>query len=217
MKKKEIIRKSTLFVKKQLQQAEGGHDWLHIERVMNTAEKILKKEKADKLVVMLGLLFHDVADPKFHSGDKMKGPKITSAFLKELELAPDTINRVVDITSNISYNGGFDKKEKLSRELMVARDADRLDAIGAVGIARAFNYGGYAGRKMYDPAIKPEKYSSEQEYRNNKAPTLNHFYEKLLNLKDGMYTKTGKKIARKRHDYMEDFISRFKKEIKGKA
>ncbi len=217
MKNKEIIAKVSLFVKKNLEKAEGGHDWIHIERVLMNAKKILKKEKADKLVVMLALLFHDIADPKFHQGDETKGPKIAGAFLREMEIPPERIKKIEDIIQNISYKGGHHIKKDLSPELKVARDADRLDAIGAIGIARAFSYGGFKGRKLYDPSVKPEEYQSAEEYRNSNAPTLNHFDEKLLRLKDNMHTRTGKKIALKRHDFILRFLKQFRKEIKGKA
>jgi uncharacterized protein len=217
MKEKVLIRKASRFVEKSLENAEAGHDWLHIERVLNNARLILKKKKANGTVVYLGLLFHDLADPKFNNGDKEKGIKLTRAFMEETRVKEKTVRKVIDIVQNISYNGGFSMKKKISEELKVARDADRLDALGAIGLARAFHYGGYTGRKIYDPEIKPMKYLSEKEYRENTAPTINHFYEKLLRLKKGMYTKEAKRIARRRHQFLVDYLKQFKRELKGKS
>jgi len=217
MNKKVIIKKASRFVRKSLVNAEGGHDWLHVNRVLKNARRILKKEKANRTIVYLGLLFHDVADPKFNNGDKEKGIKLTQAFLEETQVKQKTASKVVDIVQNISYDGGFENKKKAFLELKIARDADRLDALGAIGVARAFHYGGHAGRKIYDPKINPVTYRSEKEYRENNGPTINHFYEKLLRLKKGMYTKTAKKIARKRHRYLVDYLKQFKRELKGKS
>jgi uncharacterized protein len=217
MNNKVIIKRASSFIRKSLENAEAGHDWLHTKRVLSNARKILKKEKADKTGVLLGLLFHDLADPKFNHGDTEKGIKLTKAFMEETNVREKTAKKVIDIVQNISYGGSLNKKKKASIELKIARDADRLDALGAIGLARAFHYGGYTGRKIYDPNIKPVKYLSEKVYRENSAPTINHFYEKLLLLKRGMYTKTAKKIAIKRHKYLMDYLKRFKRELKGKA
>lgn len=217
MKNKVLIKKASRFVKKSLGNAEGGHDWLHVKRVMRNAEKILKKKKANKTIVYLGLIFHDLTDPKFNNGDKEKGIKLTQAFLEETEVKQKTARKVIHLVQNISYNGGFDHNKKFPVELEIARDSDRLDAMGAIGVARAFHYGGYSGRKIYDPKIKPIKYNSEKEYRENNAPTVNHFHEKLLRLKKKMNTKTAKKIARKRHRFLRDFLKQFKKELQGKS
>ena len=180
MNKKLILKATTSFVKNSLENAEGGHDWNHIERVLNNARLILKKEKANKLVVKLGILLHDIADPKFNDGDENKGPNMAKEFLKETELGESEIEQVEDIIRNISYKGGINKNKKNSKEVMIAQDADRLDAIGAIGIARAFNYGGYKGLRMFVPGEKPRKYKTPEEYRNSESSTINHFYEKLL-------------------------------------
>jgi len=215
MKKKVLRTKAERFAKNMLRDAEGGHDWSHIERVLKNAKQILKKEKADKHIVMLGILLHDIADPKFHNGDESKGPKISKAFLKEVQAKSGTIKKVMEIVNGISYKGGFNKNKEKSLELQVAQDADRLDAIGAIGIARAFNYGGFSGRKIYNPTQSPREYQNVKEYRKSDSSTINHFYEKLLKLKDEMNTKTGKKLAKKRHEFMVVFLEQFLKEIKG--
>jgi len=217
MKKKVLIKKASRFVRKSLENAEGGHDWLHVKRVLRNARMIMKKKKADKTIVYLGLIFHDLADPKFNHGDKEKGIKLTRAFFEETGVKEKTARKVINIVQNISYNGGFQVAKKLSGELKIARDADRLDAMGAIGIARAFHFGGYSGRKIYDPGIKPVKYHSEQEYRENNNPTINHFHEKLLRLRKQMNSRVAKKIARKRHKFLEDFLQQFKRELKGKS
>jgi len=217
MKKKALRARAEKFAKNMLRDAEGGHDWNHVERVMALARKILKKEKADKHIVMLGILLHDIADPKFSDGEENKGVKISSAFLKEIEVDADTSAKVMEIVKGLPYKGGFNEREEKSPELKIAQDADRLDAMGAIGIARAFNYGGYAGRKIYDPDIKPREYKNMEEYRKSDSSTVNHFYEKLLKLKDNMNTKTGKKLAKKRHDFMVRFLEQFDRELEGES
>ena len=214
MKKKDLRAKTERFAKNMLRDAEGGHDWNHVERVMENAKRILKKEKADRHIVMLGILLHDIADPKFHDGDETKGPKIAKAFLKEVKAKPGTIKKVMEIVNGISYKGGFNKSKEKSLELQVAQDADRLDAIGAIGIARAFSYGGFSGRKIYVPTQTPKSYQNVAEYRKSDSSTINHFHEKLLKLKDEMNTKSGKKLAKKRHDFMAAFLEQFLKEVK---
>ncbi|GEC70786.1 uncharacterized protein SAMN05443543_102415 [Flavobacterium flevense] len=211
----DIISKTITFVKGQLENAEGGHDWFHIERVYKNALLIAKEEVCNLQVVQLSALLHDIADSKFHNGDETIGPKIARQFL-ESEKVPDAIiNHVVLIIENISFKGGnFDKKFH-SAELDVVQDADRLDAIGAIGIARAFNYGGFKNRALYDPEIAPNTNMTIDEYKNSQAPTLNHFYEKLLLLKDKMNTSTGKKIAKERHRFMENFLAQFYAEWEG--
>lgn len=217
MKKKVLIKKASRFARKSLEHAEGGHDWLHVKRVLKNARRIMRKKKADKTVVFLGLIFHDLADPKFSNGDNGKGIKLTRAFLEETGVKEKTTRKVIDIVQNISYNGGFRNSGKASRELKIAQDADRLDALGAIGVARAFHYGGFTGRKIYDPDIRPAKYRSEKEYRENQAPSINHFHEKLLRLRKQMNTKAGRKIAGKRHKFLKDFLKQFNKELKGKS
>ena len=217
MKNKNLIRLTERFVKQILKRAESGHDFDHIERVMENAKKILKKEKAKKSIVILGVLLHDIADPKFHDGDEKKANNISKAFLQEAGTDEETISQVLEIVDGVSYKGGYNEKEKMSKELQIAQDADRLDAIGAIGIARAFSYGGFKGRRIYNKKIEPKEYKDVESYRNSDSPTYNHFYEKLLKLKDLMNTKTGKKIAEKRHDFMITYLKQFTKEMKGKA
>jgi uncharacterized protein len=211
----EIVNKSILFVKSKLENAEGGHDWFHIERVYKNALLIAEGEICDLNVVKLGALLHDIADSKFHQGDESIGPKMALEFLENLNVDPETIQHVINIIENISFKGGNTEKTFSSIELNIVQDADRLDAIGAIGIARTFNYGGFKNRPLYNPNIAPKLRMSKEEYKNNEAPTLNHFYEKLLLLKDKMNTETGKKIAQERHRYMEGFLSQFYAEWDG--
>lgn len=212
MKPNKLIDNTILFVKEQLQDAEGGHDWWHIYRVWKSAISINKVEKANDLVVQLGALLHDIADSKFHNGDETIGPKVARVFLEEVKVDEEVIIQVIDIIENISFKGGFNEGKKKSLELQVVQDADRLDAIGAIGIARAFNYGGFKNRVMYDPEIKPARYGDKGSYKSNSAPTINHFYEKLLQLKEKMNTDVGKKLALQRHQFMEEFLEQFYKE-----
>jgi uncharacterized protein len=205
----EIIQKTITFVKQQLAGAEGGHDWWHIQRVHNTAKHIAEEENADLLVVELGALLHDIADPKFHDGNEDLGPEITQNFLQTLKVHQETIDHVINIIRHISYSSGYQEQQFNSLELQVTQDADRLDAIGAIGIARAFNYGGFKGREIYNPTIPPQEYKSKEGYRSSISPTLNHFYEKLLLLKDKMNTSSGKRKAQQRHAFMESYLDQF--------
>ncbi|WP_417362461.1 HD domain-containing protein [Galbibacter sp.] len=212
----QIIEKTISFVKQTLKEAEGGHDWFHIQRVFNNAMLIAKDEtKASPLVVGLGALLHDIADSKFHQGDETIGPKIAQNFLESLAVQPSVIKQVVAIINNISFKGGNFKQTYQSLELHIVQDADRLDAIGAIGIARCFNYGGFKNRKLYDPEVSPNLQMSKEQYKNSQSPTINHFYEKLLQLKDRMNTETGKRIAEKRHAFMELYLEQFYAEIEG--
>ena len=211
----EIINKTILFVKKTLSNAEGGHDWFHIERVYKNSLFIAKTEPVDEFIVALGALLHDIADSKFHAGDETIGPKIAREFLFELNVDSKVIEHVVNIIENISFKGGNEAQKFKSPELDVVQDADRLDAIGAIGIARCFNYGGFKNRALYNPDIKPNLNMNKAEYKTSNAPTINHFYEKLLLLKDKMNTKTGKLIANERHVYMLNFLDQFYSEWQG--
>jgi uncharacterized protein len=217
MDKEKIITTTIAFVKKELKNAEGGHDWFHVERVFKNTLLISKDEKVDTFVVSLAALLHDIADPKFYNGDETIGPKVATIFLKEQKIDTAVITHIVNIIKHISYKNSLDKEaEKFtSIELNVVQDADRLDAIGAIGIARCFNYGGFKNRALYDPEITPNLNMTKEQYKNSNAPTLNHFYEKLLLLKDKMNTKTGKKIAIERHQYMEQFLTQFYNEWDG--
>lgn len=210
-----IIDNTILFVKQQLENAEGGHDWFHIERVYKNALLIAEGEDCDLTVVKLGALLHDIADSKFHGGDETVGPKTARAFLESQNVSEDIILHVIAIIENISFKGGNFEKKFNSKELEIVQDADRLDAIGAIGIARTFNYGGFKNRPLYNPNIQPNMNMNKEEYKNSESPTLNHFYEKLLLLKDKMNTETGKEIAQKRHNFMVSFLSQFYAEWDG--
>ncbi|MEO8535126.1 MAG: HD domain-containing protein, partial [Flavobacterium sp.] len=192
MNNTELINRTIAFVKDKLNDAEGGHDWFHIERVYKNAMLISKNTDCDTLVVELGALLHDIADSKFHNGDETIGPKTARLFLEGENVPEDIIQHVVNIIENISYKGGNFEKKFSSVELDIVQDADRLDAIGAIGVARAFNYGGFKNRVLYNPEIEPLTNMTKEEYKKNNAPTINHFYEKLLLLKDKMNTETGK-------------------------
>ena len=217
MNKQEIISNTEEFVKSTLKDAEGGHDWFHILRVWNNAKLISKNENVDIFIVELGALLHDIADSKFHNGDETIGPKVAREFLENQNIDEKVIIHIENIISNISYKGGNFKQKFNSPELEVLQDADRLDAIGAVGIARCFNYGGFKNRPLYNPKILPNLNMSKEEYKKSEAPTINHFYEKLLLLKDKMNTKTGKKIAEERHKYMVTFLQQFYNEWDGNS
>ncbi len=211
----DIISKTIAFVKERLLNAEGGHDWFHTHRVLKNAQLIAKTENVDMIVVSLGALLHDIADSKFYNGDETIGPKIAREFLFKNNVDSTIIEHVIQIIENISFKGGKENQKFRSPELDVIQDADRLDAIGAIGIARCFNYGGFKNRKIYDPEIKPNLKMTKEEYKSSSAPTINHFYEKLLLLKDRMNTKTGRQIAEKRHQYMERFLKQFYAEWDG--
>ena len=215
MTNKQLIEATKSFVKTSLADAEGGHDWFHTLRVLNNSLLIAKDENVDELVVALGALLHDIADSKFHDGDETVGPKVARKFLFEHNVDSLVIEHVINIIENISFKGGSDSQKFKSPELDVIQDADRLDAIGAIGIARCFNYGGFKNRALYNPDIKPNLNMSKEEYKSSTAPTINHFYEKLLLLKDMMNTKTGKRIATERHIYMEKFLNQFYAEWNG--
>ena len=204
-----IIEKTVAFVKNELRDAEGGHDWFHIQRVWNNAKKIAEAENANHFVVELGALLHDVADSKFYNGDEEIGPAKALKFMEEAGIAPDVRHHVEMIIRSVSFKGGHNNTGFFSAELAVVRDADRLDAMGAIGIARAFNYGGFKNRAIYDPAVKPQPSMTKEQYKNSTAPTINHFYEKLLLLRDGMYTSTGRMMAEQRHRFMEVFLVAF--------
>lgn len=211
----QIIQNTIAFVKDELQNAEGGHDWFHIERVFKNALLISKNEDVDLTVISLGALLHDIADYKFHDGDETVGPTKARKFLQSQNLSEEKIQHVVNIIENVSFKGGNIDQTFYSKELDVIQDADRLDAIGAIGIARTFNYGGFKNRKMYDPDIKPDLNMTPEEYKISNAPTINHFYEKLLLLKDLMNTETGRKIAQDRHLFMKQFLEQFYAEWNG--
>ena len=214
-KKEAIIERTIGFVKTTLLHAEGGHDWFHIYRVWKNAIALAKGEKAEMFVVQLSALLHDIADSKFHGGDETIGPAIAGRFLMEEGVDSDTILHVQNIIDNISFKGGKESVKFRSRELDIVQDADRLDALGAIGIARAFSYGGFKNRKLYDPEIKPDLRMDKEAYKKSQAPTINHFYEKLLLLKDLMNTQTGKAMAERRHAFMLQYLDEFYSEWEG--
>jgi uncharacterized protein len=215
MDNSDIVHKTILFVQEKLENAEGGHDWFHIERVYKNAVLIAENEVCDVNVVKLGALLHDIADSKFHDGDEAIGPKIAREFLESENADEVTIQHVINIIENLSFKGGNAEKTFSSVELDIVQDADRIDAMGAIGIARTFNYGGFKNRPLHNPNIAPNLHMSKEEYKNSEAPTINHFYEKLLLLKDKMNTETGKKIAQERHQFMINFLSQFYAEWDG--
>jgi uncharacterized protein len=217
MNSSEIINKTVLFVQETLANAEGGHDWFHIERVWKNAKLIAKNEDVDLFVVELGALLHDIADAKFNDGDETIGPKKARLFLKTLQVNDPVIQHIEKIITNISFKNSLETTTNkfTSKELDVVQDADRLDAIGAIGIARAFNYGGFKNRSMYNPEIAPNLNQDKEMYKKSTAPTINHFYEKLLLLKDEMNTKTGIQLAIQRHAFMETYLKQFYAEWNG--
>ncbi len=210
-----LIAATISFVKQELQNAEGGHDWFHIERVWKNTLHILETEDGNTLICQLAALLHDVADSKFHNGDESIGPRIAGTFLASQNVEQKIIEAVQSIISNMSFKSSLGTIAYHSKELEIVQDADRLDAIGAIGIARTFNYGGFKNRAMYNPEIEPVLNLSKEDYKNNTAPTINHFYEKLLLLKDKMNTDTAKQIAEQRHQFMEQFLNQFYAEWNG--
>ena len=216
-RKDEVISATKDFVKVTLKDAEGGHDWFHTLRVYKNAKLIAENEMVDNYIVALGALLHDIADSKFHNGDETIGPKMAKDFLLKHNVANFVIDNVIDIIKNISFNKSLEKnKNHNSLELDVVQDADRLDAIGAIGIARCFNYGGFKNRKLFDPSIKPNVNLTKEQYKSSTAPSINHFYEKLLLLSDKMNTNTGKQIAMQRHQFMTEYLDQFNAEWDGK-
>ncbi|MFD0794597.1 HD domain-containing protein [Mucilaginibacter litoreus] len=208
-----IINKTVSFVKDTLKNAESGHDWWHINRVWTNARHIAAAEDCNLLVVELAALLHDIADSKFHNGDEEIGPQTAGNFLKTIDADAQTIEHVQQIIRYMSFKASFNKSGFHSPELAIVQDADRLDAIGAIGIARAFAYGGHKNREIYNPEIEPNLNMSKEEYKSSTAPTINHFYEKLLLLKDKMNTAEGKRLAMERHEFMEQFLKQFYSEI----
>ena len=210
-----LIANTIVYVKEELENAEGGHDWFHIERVWKLAKTIAEKEKANLMVVELAALLHDIADSKFNNGDETVGPQKARAFLESQNTDEAVVQHVIQIIENISFKGGKEQSKIDTIEFKVCQDADRMDAIGAIGIARAFNYGGFKNRGLYDPSVPPNLNMTKEEYKNSAAPTINHFYEKLLLLKDKMHTETAKNMAAQRHSFMEAYLEQFYAEFNG--
>ena len=211
--KRELVGRTVEFVKNQLANAEGGHDWMHIQRVWINAQKIAEFEDVDALVVELAALLHDIADSKFHDGDESVGPQIALKYLNSTALDDNRKTHIINIVKHMSFKNSFEGSSFKSKEMEVVQDADRLDAIGAIGIARAFSYGGHKNRTIFDPEILPNLNMTKEEYKKSKAPTINHFYEKLLLLKDRMNTETGKRLAQKRHKFMKQYLDQFYEEV----
>ena len=208
-----IIRNTVNFVKETLEGAEGGHDWFHMERVWNTARYIREQEGAgDRLTIELAAILHDISDAKFNGGDEKRGSRLAGEFLLRQQVEQEKVDHVRLIIQHVSYKGGFTQDTISSIEFQIVQDADRLDAMGAIGIARAFNYGGYKNRAIHNPTMPLREYDDPGSYHKSDAPTINHFYEKLLKLKDLMNTRTGKAMAEERHEYMLRFLDRFYKE-----
>lgn len=211
----QLIAQTIAFVKTTLSDAEAGHDWFHIERVYKTALHINRLEGGDELVVSFAALLHDIADPKFNNGDEEIGPNTAAAFMRSIGVETGVIDHVKLIITHMSFKNSFDNPSFRSKELEIVQDADRLDAMGAIGIARAFTYGGFKNRVLYDPAIPPVESHSKESYKNTTAPTINHFYEKLLRLKDLMNTPAAKAMATERHRFMHDYLNQFYAEWEG--
>lgn len=209
MDKKEIIQKTAGYAKETLEGEGSGHDWWHVYRVWKMAKHIGKTEDVDMFVVEIAALLHDIADWKLHGGDEEIGPATARKWLESLSIEEKYISHVCQIIKDVSFRGANVKSEMKTKEGMVVQDADKLDAIGAIGIARTFAYGGKMDREIHNPNIKPEIHNTFEEYKNGKSPTINHFYEKLLLLKDRMNTKTARQIALGRHKYMEKFLKKF--------
>lgn len=215
MNQQHIINQTITYVQEELEGAEGGHDWFHIQRVWVNAKAIAATEQADTFIVELGALLHDIADAKFHGGDEEVGPQKAKAFLQSLNVSEDVVQHVEQIIRNISFKGGNFESSFHSPELSIVQDADRLDALGAIGIARAFHYGGFKNREIYNPAIAPNLSMTKEEYKKSAAPTINHFYEKLLLLKERMNTASGKRIAEERDAFMRQYLEQFYGEWEG--
>lgn len=207
-----IIQNTVAFVKEKLEGAEAGHDWFHIERVWKLSKKIAAVETCNLEVVELSALLHDIADPKFHEGDETLALKISQEFLEGQNVSGEVIDQILFIIKNISFKNRGEIPDFLPIELQIVQDADRIDAIGAIGIARTFNYGGFKNNLMYHPEIQPKLNMTKEEYKKSTGTTINHFYEKLLLLKDLMNTDTGKKLAEERHDFMLNFLDQFSRE-----
>ena len=204
-----IIESTIAFVKEKLEGAEAGHDWFHIERVWKLSKKIAQNETCNLEVVELAALLHDIADPKFHNGDEELALKISGEFLESKNADAPIIDQVLFIIKNISFKNRNEIAENPPIELQIVQDADRLDAIGAIGIARTFNFGGFKNNLMYHPDIEPKLNQTKEEYKKSNGTTINHFYEKLLLLKDLMNTETGKKLAEDRNNFMLSFLKQF--------
>ncbi len=208
MDNKEVINKTIDFVKDKLRGDSSGHDWWHIYRVWNMSKKLQEKEGGNLFIIEMAALLHDVGDWKFHEKEE-EGIDIIKNWLDQSDISESVKIRIVDIISNVSFKGSGVKDKMESIEGKIVQDADRIDAIGAIGVARTFAFGGKFGNPMFDPNVKVKMHNNFEEYKNSKGTTINHFYEKLLLLKDRISTNTAKQIARERHSYMENFLKQF--------
>jgi uncharacterized protein len=215
MNEREILQTTTKYVRGLLSGEGSGHDWFHVERVRNTALHIAREERADMFVVELAALLHDVADWKFAGGDHDAGPQAAKKWLDSQSVSKEVTDHVAGIIADLSFKGAGVDTPMRTIEGQCVQDADRLDALGAIGIARAFAYGGHKGRALYDPAIPPQPHASFEAYKKNAGPTINHFYEKLLLLRDRMSTATGKRLAADRHAYLKRYLEQFLAEWDG--
>jgi uncharacterized protein len=216
LNQRDIIQQTTEHVRELLSGDSTGHDWFHIERVRNTALSIARDEGADLFVVELAALLHDVADWKFADGDHTASPRAARRWLEAMPVSPQIVEHVEEIVANLSFKGAGVATPMRSLEGQIVQDADRLDALGAIGIARTFAYGGHKGQAMHDPSIPPQMHASFEAYKSNVGTTINHFYEKLLLLKDRMNTPTGRALATERHNFMEAFLRQFSDEWQGR-
>lgn len=212
-----LIDITKIFVEDTLSNAEGGHDWWHIYRVWKMAKRIASSEPVNHEIVELAALLHDIADPKFHDGDESIGPRTARSFLERQNVDTEVIEHVINIIQHMSFKNSLGENSFSSPEMLVVQDADRLDAIGAIGIARVFSFGGYKGNPIHDPRMKPKLNMTKEEYKKSNGTSLNHFYEKLFLLKDKMNTPTGKAIAQSRHDFMQEYVDRFYQEFEGEV
>ena len=210
-----LVERVAAHIKAKFSDEGSGHDWFHIDRVWRLARRLASEEGADRQVVELGALVHDIADWKFHGGDDSAGPRAAQALLVGEGATQSVVDAVVDIVATLSFKGAGVRTEMTTLEGRCVQDADRLDAIGAIGIARCFAYGGHAGRLMHDPDEAPVLHQTAAAYQASKGASLNHFYEKLFLLKDRMNTAGGRRLAEERHAFMEDFVARFTGEWTG--
>lgn len=214
----ELIQKTAGYVEAKMSGEGSGHDWWHVYRVWQNAKAILVHEEADSFVVEMAALLHDIADWKDHNGDTEIGPQVASEWMTQIGVDTKTVNEVADIIRHLSFKGAGVENKINTIEGKIVQDADRLDAIGAIGIGRTFAFGGSRGRVMYDPDMPPTLHDSAESYlKSNTSPTINHFYEKLFLLKDQMHTQTARSIAEDRHKFMEQFVDRFYAEWNGEA
>jgi uncharacterized protein len=217
MDKAKIIEQTRVFLEEKFNDESSGHDYWHMYRVWQLAKRIAESEKGvDLFTLELAALLHDVADWKFHDGDEEAGPRAAREWLESLNVDNDVIEHIEDIIRNVSFKGANVETKLKTIEGQIVHDADKLDAIGAIGIGRTFAYGGSKGRPMHDPNTAAVQHDTFEAYKNSNSPTINHFYEKLLLLKDRMFTKTGKELAQHRHKVMKEFLDEFLAEWDGK-